>query len=511
MTTGLHGPTGPAPSPKTRSVDQTRTQESIDPRGENLKLNTRWLITISVLLLGSYSQYAASPLDEHDVVQKAIRSATGFSVLNIENEIDSLNLQKTLSRRLPQVTARVTPSVPFTDSDPQATVTTEIGVGQTLPGGGTLEGSITSIHGGGTDSTAIGVDNATTAQISLTQPLLRNAWNYAPLEYDIRIARFDRQQFKLNQIQQIMSDVSAVRSQYWSLYESQFLEHKVKALAEYAAKRLEVAKARFELGTVPPIDTLSAHLEFLKTRRNLLNAQSDVRLTRLALADTLNIDVEELDIDTGTAIRFDSIPEAPVLLQEIESFDPRIRLFEVLSNRLEDERRMARRAFLPAADLGFTYSRSIGGSSLWGNDLLDRDHGIVSLVLSYQLPTRTRRLEHRQTELRIEKTRREATEYETGLIRLVEEFRLQWEREIEALAISEAEVRVAQQKLDAALRGYEVGTVDAVALSEAETDFLQASVQNIQSTVTLKRLEIGLDEATGRTLEKFGITWDKEL
>lgn len=460
-----------------------------------------------MLLFRSHSLHAVSPLDEQDVVRTAIRSATGFSVLNIDNAIDSLDLEKTVSRRLPRITARVTPSIPVTKTDPQTTVETEIGAGQTLPGGGTIEGSVVSTHGRTTDTTA--VDNATRAEISLTQPLLRNAWDYAPLEYDIRIARYNRQQFKLNQIQQIISDVSSIRSQYWSLYEKRFMERVLLARADYARERLEIARARFEVGTVPPLDTLSAHLEYLRTHQSLLGAQSQARLAHLALADTLNMMPENLRIDTSGVVVIESLPEAKVLLREIEEFDPQLQLFEVLSQSLEEQKRNVARSLLPTADIGISYSRRLGGDSWFGNDRFDRDNALVSLVLSYDLPTKSRRLDVKRHTLGIEKNQLRAEKYKTTLVRRVEELRLIWGNELEALAVSEAEVEIAQQQLNAALAGYEVGTVDAVTLSKAETDYLDAVVRNIESKIVLKRLEIGLDEATGRTLDRFGIAWNE--
>ncbi len=459
------------------------------------------------MLCCSISSHGVSLLDEKEVVLAAVRSATGFAVLDIDDRIDSLGLEKTLSGRRPSITAVVEPRFPIIEPRPEPSVGASIRAGETLPGGGRLGTTLATTRGPSTDS--LPATSSSTLDISFTQPLLRNAWDYSPLDYEIRLARLERDQFTLNHIQRIISEVSSVRYQYWSLYEKRFLERVLSARADYARERLEIARARFEVGTVPSLDTLSAHLEYLRTHHSLLGARSQARLAHLALADTLNMMPENLRIDTSDVVVIESLPDAEVLLREIEEFDPQLQLFEILAQSLEEQRRNAARSLLPTADIGISYSRSFRGDSWLGNNRFDKDNALVSLVLSYELPTKSRRLDVKQHALRIEKNQLRTERYETTLVRRVEELRLVWGNELEALAVSEAEVRIAQQQLNAALAGYEVGTVDAVTLSKAETDYLDAVVRNIGSKIVLKRLEIGLDESTGRTLDRFGIAWNE--
>jgi outer membrane protein TolC len=80
-----------------------------------------------------------------------------------------------------------------------------------------------------------------------------------------------------------------------------------------------------------------------------------------------------------------------------------------------------------------------------------------------------------------------------------------WSYEQRKLVNAQTAAGVALRKLEAAQKGYEVGSIDQFAYLQARKDAFDAQMRALQQAVGLKRLEVTFDEITGAVFTRFGV------
>lgn len=464
--------------------------------------NHRSFIVPLLCLLGIPAFYVcpahSAALTEPDVVVRALRNNTSIRVSFIQRTTDSLSLESARAARLPTLDVSSTSSYAPGDSARLSTGL-EAQATQSIPGGGAVSASVHPSRAREleTDSTS----KSTSYSLALTQPLLRDAWRNDPVAYGIRVAALDDQVSGLELRRDLAADLSRIRGLYWSCYEKkQALAISRDALVR-AAKVLEKEQVRYRIGEAAAIDTLSATLEHLKAMQSVLSDSVALTLVRNELARALMFPADSVIVPDSIDVALTDLPPAEELIASVKEYDPQLRIFELLQEKLTLQLRNNRNELLPQVDLSASYSYN---DALGDNDGL-LDNSVISLILSYSLPTKARRIDGARTQLSLRRNDLQTAEREFELHNSVEELINNWAIERQKLAVSATSRDVARKYLESATKGLDVGTVDNLTYLNAQEDYVTEAVRYLQQQITLKRLEIVFDEITGSVLSRFGV------
>src|SRR6202795_2956161 len=207
-------------------------------------------------------------------------------------------------------------------------------------------------------------------QFKLTQHLLQG-FGFAANNRFIRIAKNNREISDVAFRLQIITTVDQIENMYWDLvfaYEN--LRVQEEALT-YGQKALDDSKSQARVGTVPPIQVVSAQSTVSTDQQNLIVAQNNLQLQELLMKNALSRSIED-----PTLAEADVIPTSTMQIPQLEAVVPTQDLInqaldhraELVESRIDLNSRdlsskAVRNALLPTLD-AFAY---YGGSGVGGN------------------------------------------------------------------------------------------------------------------------------------------------
>ena len=455
----------------------------------------------------SFAGFGAS-LTEKDAIGLALQKNPDIRVMRISAQSDSLSLERTNAGWLPGATLSASGNFVPLDSSKYGSnhdrweASAGLSASQAVPGGGSLSASIgpSVSHNLYSDTTS----RTTAFSISASQPLLKNAWQYGSQDYSMRIARMNHEEFTLNQKKDLLSKISTIRQLYWSCFEKSMLAGIYRSNQEYARLRLDVTRAKYATGSAAMLDTLSAAIEYLQATQQYLSSQSQQAQSKRDLSLALDVPVDSIAIDTMTTIALSSPLGPDEFISRVERFDPKLRVFEIMKDRLTLQNNHDRNQLLPDVRASASYNQSLGSVEEASPGYLS-SKAIISLILTYAIPDKAGRINAKQSQLSVASNALQSDTYRKQLRTRIADLLDQQDLENRELAISNTEQELSQRQLDAALKGFEVGTVDNLTLLKARNDRTSAAVQYLQKQISLKQLEISFDELTGEAISRFGV------
>ncbi len=207
-------------------------------------------------------------------------------------------------------------------------------------------------------------------QVRVTQNLLQG-FGTLPNTRFIRIARNNREISDVAFRLQIITTVDQIENMYWDLvYAYENVRVQEEALT-YSQKALDDAKRQAQVGTVPPIQVVSAQSTVSTGQQNLITAQNNLQLQQLLMKNALS-----RSIDDPVLAEADVIPTSTMQLPQTEPTTPIQDLIndalnhraELVESRIDLNSRdinvkSVRNAMLPTLD-AFAY---YGGSGVGGD------------------------------------------------------------------------------------------------------------------------------------------------
>ena len=347
-------------------------------------------------------------------------------------------------------------------------------------------------------------------QIAFSQPLLRDR-KIDPARQQYIIAKRNQESSELRFRESVVQTVAAVKQAYWTLkatVANVTVQQRSLELAEELARQNNV---RVGAGQIPPLDLVQAEAEVAQRRENLIRARTaaadaEDRLRRLIMdpADTsfwrTRVDpIEEPagrgplpDVDAAVANALNARYDIARAGHELENARTNV---EFLSNqRLPDVRletsfrgsglagtQFLRTGGFPGIVTG-TLNRSFGDAltQAFTPDYPTWSLGVtVSYPLgrSYEDANLARaQVERRQAAQRIASLRLEAAE-------TIRQAGRQIQSAAERVDAALAGATLAEQRLDAEQRRYEVGLSTTFLVTQAQRDLLQAQVNLLQTTL----------------------------
>lgn len=175
----------------------------------------------------------------------------------------------------------------------QNTYTSNFGYTQGFQFGGSLTGAFNNTHLTTNNPTSLLTPQlGSTFQFRFTQNLLQG-FGFLPNTRFIRIARNNREISDVAFRLQIITTIDQVENMYWDLvYAYENVRVQQESLT-YAQKALEDAKRQAQVGTVPPIQVVSAQSTMATGQQNLIVAQNNLQLQQLLMKNALSRSIED--------------------------------------------------------------------------------------------------------------------------------------------------------------------------------------------------------------------------
>jgi len=385
-----------------------------------------------------------------------------------------------------------------------------------------------------------------TFQARFTQNLLQGFGDLPNTRF-IRIARNNREISDVAFRLQVITTVDQIENMYWDLvYAYENVRVQQEALT-YAQKALQDAQRQAQVGTIPPIQVVSAQSTVATDQQNLIVAQNNLQLQQLLMKNALSRSIED-----PTLAEADVIPTSTMLVPQQEPVTPiqdmindalhhRAELVEsrIDLNSRQINNKAVRNAMLPtlqafayyggsglggdlnpACHFGTTPCSSLGsvppafhgGKTTVGytgtvNQLVDSTAPDKGVGLTLNIPIRNRLAQSNQVRAELEYRQAQVREQQLENQVRIEVRNAQFDVRQNRTAVQAAQsaVDLARQTLDADQQKLKVGlTTQVTILQDAAT--LTTSESNLVSAkAAYEKSRIELDRATGLLLDHSGI------
>jgi outer membrane protein len=387
-------------------------------------------------------------------------------------------------------------------------------------------------------------------QFRVTQNLLQG-FGSLPNTRFIRIAKNNREISDVAFRLQIITTIDQIEDMYWDLvYAYENVRVQQEALT-YAQKALTDTKQQAQVGTVPPIQVVSAQSTVSTNEQNLILAQNNLELEKLLVKNALSRSIEDPVLAEADVIPTSTmqIPreEATVPTQELinQALGHRAELAEsrIDLNSRDLSSKAVRNAMLPSLDAFAYYSGSgvggnvnpavlsppcnpavsscfsasgapppfvNGGPVGYGGTLSQMFNGTApdkGVGLTLTIPLRNREAQANQVRAELEYRQAQVRLHQLENQVRIEVRNAQFDVKQNRAAVEAAQYAVdfARQTLDADQQKLKVGLTTTTAILQ-DASVLTTSESNLVSAkAAYEKSRVELDRATGLLLDHSGI------
>jgi len=433
----------------------------------------------------------------------------------------------------------------------QNTYTADFAYTQGFEWGTTVTAGFNNTHAT-TNSTAslLTPQLASNFQFKVTQNLLQG-FGFLPNTRFIRIAKNNREISDVAFRLQIITTVDQIENMYWDLV---FAYENVRVQQEsltYAQKALDDSKRQAQVGTVAPIQVVSAQSTVATGQQNLIVAQNNLQLEQLLVKNALSRSIEdpvlaEADvIPTSTALVPTQEPVVPIQDMINDALQHRAELVEsrIDLNSRDISTKAVRNALLPTLNAFAYYGGSgVGGSinpSLvpctttittscyssvpppfqgstppapvgYGgtlNQLVNSTAPDKGIGLTLSIPLRNREAQSNQVRAELEYRQAQVREHQLENQVRVEVRNAQFDVKQNRAAVQAAQsaVDLARQTMDADQQKLKVGLTTQTAILQDASTLTTAESNLLSAKAAYEKSRIELDRSTGLLLDHTGI------
>jgi outer membrane protein TolC len=378
-------------------------------------------------------------------------------------------------------------------------------------------------------------------QFRATQNLLQG-FGLLPNTRFILIAKNNREISDVAFRLQIITTIDQIENMYWDLvYAFENVRVQQEALT-YTQKALDDAKRQAQVGTVPPIQVVSAQSTVATGQQNLIVAQNNLQLQQLLMKNALSRSIEdpilaEADVVPTSGMQLPQ--EEPVIpIQDMINDALRHRA-ELVESRIDLQSRdistkAVRNAMLPTLDAFAYYGGSglggdvnsqcrfngspcspppvFGGSNSVGyggtlNQLVNSTAPDKGIGLSLTIPLRNREAQANQVRAELEYRQAQVRQHQLENQVRIEVRNAQFDVKQNRAAVQAAQsaVDLARQTFDADQQKLKVGLTTQTAILQ-DASLLTTSESNLVSAkAAYEKSRIELDRSTGLLLDHAGI------
>jgi outer membrane protein len=402
----------------------------------------------------------------------------------------------------------------------------------------------------------------TVTSIAFSQPLL-NGFGFLPVERYIRVAQIAKQATDLAFQQSVITDINQVEDAYWNLvYARDDVGVNQQAVA-VAQRLLADNEKQVQVGTLAPIEVVSAQAQLALAQQQLIDAQTaqlqqQTLLLSLITKDPLVLADRNIEIIPTSSVQIpppiENLPLADAVKQALVN---RPDFLEAEKNLEADEIdvRASRNAMLPSLTLsGYVDSSGLGGTSkitsspttVAGAPVVDANGNpvtspipiflpaeqtsVVGIVpggfgdaasqafrgvfpeyqaqVTLTIPIRNRQaqadqaralLSQRQDQTRLQQLR-------NNVVIDVRNTQIALQQARAALVAAQKTLTYQRQNLDAEVKKFQLGTSTSFLVAQAQSNLTSAATSEVQALTNLAKARVDFERALGRTLSVNNIT-----
>jgi outer membrane protein len=382
-------------------------------------------------------------------------------------------------------------------------------------------------------------------QFKITQNLLQGFGSLPNLRF-VRIAKNNREISDVAFRLQIITTVDQIEDMYWDLVYAYENVHVQQEALTYAQKALDDSKQQAKVGTVPPIQVVSAQSTVATDQQNLILAQNNLQLEALLMKNAVSRSIEdpvfaEADvIPTSTML----IPQEELVIptQDLinQALDHRAELVEsrIDLNSRDLSSKAVRNALLPTLD-AFAY---YGGSGVGGvvnpaipncanttstfcfnqvnapppfqtatsvgygstlNQLVNSTAPDKGIGLTLNIPLRNREAQANQVRAELEYRQAQVRLHQLENQVRIEVRNAQFDVKQNLVAVQAAQYAVdfARQTLDADQQKLKVGLTTTTAILQDASTLTTSESNLVSAKAAYEKSRVELDRATGLLLD----------
>ena len=501
------------------------------------------LVSVFVLFTGLQAQVEQKSLSLEECIVKAMRNNLSVAVEVLNPQMADISISLAKERFMPNLSFGYnrqntnTPSISFIEGD--ETITSDYydysaRLSQIIPTGGSFSIALSSYK---VDSNqkfqTVNPRFGSTLTFYFTQPLLKNLGTKINRN-EIIIAR-NNKDISDNQFKTMLMDtIYEVESAFWNLAHSiEDLKAKRQSL-ELARDLLEKNKREVEVGTLAPIEILSAESEVATREADILQAEAIIKNNEDRLKTVINLvaEGENADIEIvpvgkpDFTLREVSFEEALATALETR---PDLQVMEVDIKNKEINLSYAKNQLLP--DLSFSasyWSPGISGNTIIYDPLdpfgppvmvipggpssalkdalgLKFTNWSVGLNLNIPLNTVFSRAQHAQAKVDLKQTSLRLKEQEQQVIMEIRNEVRTVQTNYKRVQAYRAARELAERKLEAEEKKLKVGLTTNYVVLQYQRDLADARSFELRAMIDYVLSSAQLDRAMGTSLEKKNI------
>jgi outer membrane protein TolC len=347
-----------------------------------MKKHHCWAVGLLVLILAAtgwaQDNKRTMSLSLEECIATTLKHNLGLAIQVLNPDVSRAGITRAEEKFMPTLSfswnkqSSQQPSYSFLDA--QGNITSKTGsftflqAIQQVPFGGTFTLSLTGNKSATNRSfQTINPRFGTTLQFNFTQPLLRN-FGYDISRYNILVARSSYSVSEYQLKQSLLDTIYSVEGAYWNLvYAIENLNVRKLSL-QLAKDLLDQNQRSVEVGTMAPMEILSAQAEVATREADLIQAETQVKSAEDQIKVLMNMPEDEMRlVDTITPLDKPTVEEHKVELDEALATALQSRP-DLMSSKLGIELqklnvRYARNQILPDLNLSASYwSPGISGT-----------------------------------------------------------------------------------------------------------------------------------------------------
>ncbi len=432
------------------------------------------------------------------------------------------------------------------------TYTADFGYTQGFQWGGILSGTFNNTHLSSNNTTDLFTPQlGSNFQFRFTQNILQG-FGFLPNTRFIRFAKNNREITDVAFRLQVITTVDQIENMYWDLVYAYENVRVQKESMAYSQKALEDATRQAKVGTVPPIQVVSAKSVVATNQQNLILAENNLRLEQLLMKNALSRSMEDPMLADADVIPTSTMQlpqnESPTPTQDLinEALRHRAELVEsrIDLNSRQINNKAVRNALLPTLS-AFAY---YGGSGVGGdvnpacafagipcynpakapppfrnttsvgyggtlNQLVNSTAPDKGVGLTLSIPIRNRLAQSQQVRAQLEYSQAQVREHQLENQVRIEVRNAQFDVGQNRVAVEAAQSAYdfAKQTFDADQQQLKVGLMTQVTVLQAASALTTAESNLVSAKAAYEKSRIELDRATGLLLDHEGISIDEAV
>jgi outer membrane protein len=355
-------------------------------------------------------------------------------------------------------------------------------------------------------------------KVQVRQHLLQG-WGLDNNRREILIAKNDIKVTDASFRAQVIATVAQIQNIYWDLVNA-YENVKVQQTAlEFANRTLTDNKKQVEIGTLAPIEVVSAQSSVATATQSLITAQTNLAYEQLIAKNAIarNFDDPELTaavvVPTDTmALSDELVPAVGELVSYALQNRPELLESELNLRNGEINNKAAKNALLPSLDL-VGYYAALGLNNNYGDvfsSLVNRTNPDKGAYVSLTVPLRNRAAQANQI--------RSELEYRQNLLNLQQQKnQINLQVRNAAFALQQARAGVesaraahdyARQSREAEEKKYALGASTSYLVLQQQNNETQAASNYVAALSTYEKARVALDQVTASILDRNGISMD---